>query len=155
MAAPTELTDEALRDYLRMGLPQNEIAKLFKLTKGAISQRVKKLERQAVAKHPEKAIAAHTSLWNTRVAAEENYARALALLDECEGPGDKARVLSEIRQHLQFAMAVMETLYNIQEVQAFQEEVLTVLEECEPGLRERIISRLREKRTIRAAFLPH
>lgn len=154
MARTSKLTDEAIRTCLAQKMTQDEIALSYGLTPGAISQRVAKLEKRAHAKTPENAIKAVASCWDIKAAAEENYARAIATLDDCESGGDRVRAISEVRRHLEFAMQVIEALHNTQETQAFMDEVLRIVEECEPGSRDRILSRLRERRTIRAAFLP-
>lgn len=157
MAPPKKLTDEALKNFVNLGFNQDEIARLSGLTKGAISQRMSKLSRPSVMSSPPVVIAATASLWDVKRAAEENYARALELLKMCDVDGasisDRAKVLAEIRRHFEFSMNVMQTMYSINETQAFQEEVLTILDECEPGTRERILERLRQRRTVRAAFI--
>ena len=156
MARQAALSDEDLRDYLSKGIPQTQIARLCHVSESAISQRVKKFETAVAAKAPQNVVRAVNSLWDIRAAAEENYARCIELLAECEGdPFNKRLAIAEIRQHLQFAMKILETLYAAQETQAFMDEVLNVLDECDPGKRKQILSRLAEKRTVRAAILPH
>lgn len=152
MARTSKLTDEAIRTCLAQGMTQEEIALSYSLTPGAISQRVSKLEKKSIAKAPANASKAAASCWDIKAAAEENYARAIAMLDTCERDGDKVRVIAEVRQHLQFSMQVIEALYNVQETQAFMEEVLNIVEQCEPGSRDKILSRIRERRTLRSAF---
>ena len=93
--------------------------------------------------------AAASSVWDQKQATEENYNRCLQLLEQMSEPGDKLKAVTEIRQHLSHAMQVLQALYTVQEVKAFQEEVLTVLDECEPGLRDKILTRLKERRIIR------
>jgi predicted transcriptional regulator len=157
MARTSNLSDDALRDLIEKEIPQGQIALLYKISQAAVSQRVKNLtkkdERIAYAQTPEHAVKAVASVWDIRSALDENYRRTLQLLnEECETPGDKVRCVGEIRQNLSFAMDVMEKLYAVQETQAFMEEVLKVLDECEPGTRNKILIRLREKRSVRAAF---
>jgi predicted transcriptional regulator len=159
MARTSKLSDDVLRDYVTNGFTQKQIAALCGVTEAAISKRVKILDKRAAAKTPARVLEAHASLWNVREATEENYQRCLALLaametDEEAKPGDKVRALGEVRQHLQFAMSVLETLYAVTETQAFMEEVLNVLGECDPVARQKVLSRLAEKRALRAAFLP-
>jgi DNA-binding Lrp family transcriptional regulator len=148
----TKLTEDLLKQYLGLGMAQKEIARLFGVSEAAVSQRVKRLEKRVAPKCLPVVQAAESSVWDMKAATEANYRRALALLDELAEPGDKIRCIGEIRQHLTHAMNVLQAMYSVQEAKEFQEEVLQVLDECEPGLRDKILTRLRERRTIRAAF---
>ena len=159
MARESKLSDDDLKDLLEKEIPQKQIAALYHISEAAVSKRVKsmtlKQERAALATVPEHVMKAVASVWDTKAALDENYQRVLALLDDsCETAGDKLRAVAEIRQHMQFAMQVLETLYTIQETQAFMDEVMAVLDECEPGVRQKILHRLREKRSVRSAFYP-
>ena len=155
MAAKAKLSDDDLRDYLSKGIPQTQIAALCRVSAQAISQRVKALEARAAAKAPLHAVRAASSMWDTRTAAEENYQRCLALLSDCENATERTRALAEIRQHLQFGMQVIETLYTVQETKDFMTEVLEVIGQIDPDARDTILRKLSEKRALRAAFLPH
>ena len=155
MAAKLSLTDEELRDYLSNGVPQAQIARLCRVSPAAVSQRVKAMEKRAAAKAPPHATLAVASMWDTRAAAEENYQRCLLLLTDCENATERTRALAEIRQHLQFGMQVLETLYTVQETQDFMTEVLDVIGRIDNEARDTILRQLAEKRALRAAFLPH
>ena len=157
MAGKLNLTDADLRDYLSKGIPQKQIASLCRVTESAISQRVKTLERKATQSSLAISVAQTTvsSMWDTRTAADENYQRCLLLLDECENAGERVRALAEIRQHLQFGMQVIETLYTVQEIKDFMAEVLDVIGQIDKNARDTILRKLTEKRALRAAFLPH
>lgn len=149
------ISDEDLRELLYNGIPQEQIAALARCSPQAICQRVKSLEKKAAACAPAEAVQAVASMFDTREAADQNYRRCLALLDECETAADKRAALGEIRMHLQFGMQVLETLYTVQATQNFMKEVLNVIGEVDPDARDTILARLSEKRSLRAAFLPH
>lgn len=149
MAATQKLSDEALRDYLKRGMTQNEIARLVGMSASAVSQRAARLERNGVSRTPEAVAIAHASLWDTKAAAEENYRRALGNYLIAE---DKTKAIAEIRNHIKLGMDVLAVLYSLEEVKAFQEEVLALFDEFDPQLRERLLARIRERRTVRAAF---
>lgn len=149
MAATQKLSDEALRNYLKRGMSQNEIARLAGMSPSAVSQRATRLERNGFSRTPEVVAAAHASLWDTKAAAEENYRRALSNYSVAE---DKTKAIAEIRNHLRLGMDVLSILYSIEEVKAFQEEVLALLDEFDPESRERLLARIRQRRTVRAAF---
>jgi predicted DNA-binding protein YlxM (UPF0122 family) len=151
---PKKLTDEELQDLINKGFGPTAIAEISGVSRSAVNQRIKKLTSSAVivAAAPAAAQAAYASMWDTKQAAEDNYKRALTLLEDCHLPGDKRATITEIRKHLEFAMNVMETLYNIQETQAFMDEVMNILDECEPGSRKKILEKLAARRSIRGAI---
>lgn len=149
-----KLTDEALRILLDANNTQSYIAREYGVTKQYVSQRVKRLERGAAVRAVPVAARAVESLWDTKAAADANYARLIAIMDQSELlTGDRIRVIAEIRQHLAFSMQVMETLFAVQESKAFMDEVMDVLEECDPKVRQRVFDRLRQKKSLRAAFI--
>jgi hypothetical protein len=61
------------------------------------------------------------------------------------------KAVAEIREQLELQNKLFETLYSIQQTQEFQEEVLSVLESFEPGIRTKILIALKEKRLLHAA----
>ena len=135
-----------------MDFSQQEIARLFNVSEQAVSQRVAALNKKCAPMTPQVVAEAQASVWDTRTALQENYQRCLALLDSDDA--DKTRVLAEIRNHLKLAMEVMSLLYSVQETKAFMEEVMQILDDVQPGTREIILARLRERRSIQSAFLP-
>lgn len=159
MPAISKLSDETIRQYLDKQFTQQEIANLCGVSQQAVNKRVKALEHRSQALKPAYINAAVISMWDTRRAAEENYKRSLALYDEALSDpdcsiGEKARVLGEIRGHIDFGLKALQLLYEVNEMKAFQDEVTAVLEEFAPGVRAKIIKRLSEKRSIRAAVQP-
>jgi DNA-binding Lrp family transcriptional regulator len=156
MTDKSKLTDDELRDYLSKGIPQSQIAALYRVTPQAVSKRVKLLDKRSAVTAAAVSTAAEAvvSMWDTRAAAEENYQRCLMLLSECENPTERTRAIAEIRQHIQFGLQVIETLYTVQETKEFMNEVLDVIGQVDADARDTILRRLAEKRSLRAAFLP-
>jgi hypothetical protein len=60
------------------------------------------------------------------------------------------RAMQEIRGQLKLQLEVFQTLYDLRAVQEFQEEVLTAIGEVDPDVRRRIVSKLHQKRALRA-----
>ena len=58
-----------------------------------------------------------------------------------------------MRQHIALSVQVLETLYSLTETQEFMSEVLSVLDECQPGTRAVILGKLADKRALRSAFV--
>ena len=157
MAVPSKLTEDDLKDLLEKGVPQGHIARLYNVSQAYVSHRMKMMEQRLTKTSMAVAVVATTvtSMWDTKNAAEQNYQRCLDLLDECETATERTRVLGEIRQHLQFGVQVVETLFTVQETKDFMNEVLDVIGQLDPDARNTIIRRLAEKRTLRSVFLPH
>ncbi len=64
------------------------------------------------------------------------------------------RSMGEIREQLRLQMEIFKTLYDMQAVREFQEEVLNTIGSVNPEIREKIIHRLRERKALRQSSLP-
>jgi predicted DNA-binding protein YlxM (UPF0122 family) len=64
------------------------------------------------------------------------------------------RAMGEIREQLRLQMEIFRTLYDMQTVKDFQEEVLDAIGSVSPETKERIIKALKERRAIRSAAFP-
>jgi hypothetical protein len=58
-------------------------------------------------------------------------------------------ISSEVRKQIELQLKIAETLYNIQMMQEFQNEVLAIMKEVDPLVHEKLITKLKERRTIR------
>jgi hypothetical protein len=154
MPRPKTIPDADLRALLAAGVSHEEIARRYNVTPSAVSHRLAAIDRANCAIAPPHVERAVASMWDTRDAADENYRRALALLEDPHADQkDRLRAVREIRQHLALGVQVLDTLYNVHDVRAFMEEVLAIIEEVEPDARERIFANIRSKRTLRAVGL--
>ena len=59
------------------------------------------------------------------------------------------KAMAEIRGQLNLQLDIFKTLYDVQAVAEFQKEVLTAIGEVSADVRNRIIQRLKESRTLR------
>jgi hypothetical protein len=64
------------------------------------------------------------------------------------------QVVGQIRQHIELAVKLTERIYDVQQVQSFQEEVLGVIGSLEPEVAARIRGAIQERRTLRLALRP-
>jgi hypothetical protein len=64
------------------------------------------------------------------------------------------QVVGQIRQHIELAVKLTERIYDVQQVHAFQEEVLRVIHEADPPTAARIRGALHERRSLRLALRP-
>lgn len=62
------------------------------------------------------------------------------------------KVMGEIRGQLKLQLEIFQTLFDMQAVQEFQEEVLGAISDVSPEVRDAIITKLNEKRSIRSAI---
>lgn len=152
MAQQAKLSDETLRGYLAHGFSQADIARMCSMSEAAVSKRVKALDRKAAAMTAPPAVeSALASVWDIRTTLERCRLEAETALIESATPFERVAVINSIVAQAKFALTALQTLYSVEENAAFQEEVLAVLEEFEPGTREKVLARLREKRPLRAA----
>lgn len=56
---------------------------------------------------------------------------------------------AEIRKQIELTIKIAETIYNIQNVQEFQADILDVIKEVDEGTKNKIIERLRKRRQVR------
>ena len=61
------------------------------------------------------------------------------------------KAMQEIRGQLSLQLDIFKTLYDVQAVAEFQKEVLTAIGEVAPDVRERIIQRLKENKSLRGS----
>jgi hypothetical protein len=67
----------------------------------------------------------------------------------------KLKHVGEIRKQLSLLLDIAQTLYNAEEVAAFQQIVLEEIKNAAPEVRERIAQRLNEARAIRSTLQFH
>jgi hypothetical protein len=58
-------------------------------------------------------------------------------------------VSGEVRKQIELQLKIAETVYNIQMMQEFQGEIISLLKEVEPILAQKVINKLKERRSIR------
>jgi hypothetical protein len=61
------------------------------------------------------------------------------------------RAMAEIRGQLSLQLEIFQALFSLQAAEEFQNTVLEVIREVEPSVRDKIIHRLNQRRTIRQA----
>jgi len=63
--------------------------------------------------------------------------------------------MAEIRGQLGLQLEIFQALFSLQAAEEFQSTVLEVIREVDPHVRDKIIRRLNERRTIRQAVHFH
>ena len=62
------------------------------------------------------------------------------------------KAMSEIRGQLKLQLDIFQCLYDMKAVQEFQQEVLTAIGEVNTDVRDQIVSKLRERQTVRSTL---
>lgn len=95
------------------------------------------------------------SLLSTSFGSEQEIrTRVQGMVKEIFGDQTVAlRACAEIRQQLELQLEVFRTLYDLQEVESFQKEVLDAIESVSPELRKTIVRRLKERRALRPSAI--
>ena len=59
--------------------------------------------------------------------------------------------VKEVRGQIKLSLEICDSLYNMRTIRDFQQEVLTVISEQNPEVRDEIVNRLKQRRTLRSA----
>jgi predicted transcriptional regulator len=145
-----------LNQMLRSGKSQNEIAKFFGVTPGAISKTKKELNISVVKnvalehahKVVEKNLDAIDQLRRINETANELLDRAVAAQDHATA----IKCMSEIRQQLGLQLEILSTLNDIKAVQEFQASVLEAIGEASLEVRNAVIDKLHARNALRRAI---
>jgi hypothetical protein len=155
-----------LEQLVREGNGVSEIARKLKVTKGAISKRLKALN-VAVAK--DVCLRSAPKLVDNGLDAMAQLRRINGLinkeLDQIEADlevataedrkglqDQKLKHVAEIRKQLGLVLDIAQILYNADEVKAFQEIAVEEIGNVAPEVKHRILQRLNERRLIRSSL---
>lgn len=143
-----------LNQMLRAGKPVKDCASFFKVSPSAISQAKKSLNISVVKNVAlESAHRVVDKNLNTVEQLHKINKAANNLLDTIEKrPELKIKVMAEIRNQLRLQLEIFQTLYDLQAVQEFQQEVLEVIGTVSPEVKDAIINRLVEKHALRRSI---
>lgn len=65
------------------------------------------------------------------------------------------KTAGEIREQILTQLELLKALYSFKEVENFMDEIISVIGECDEEVRNKIISRLNQRRLIRGAIDPN
>ena len=138
------------------GYSQVEIAKVFGVSRQAVSKRIRELRGKT-----SKAVVADKKVQkvlDNRIDAvaqlKQINSEALKLLDELEhDPNMKIKIMAEIRNQLRLQLDILATLYDMNAVRVFQDEVLKAIGEADEATKNEIIQRLNKRHSIRSTVM--
>ena len=152
-----------LDQLLRLGTPQNEIAKIFDVSPAAVSRAKKRLKNNIIRtvslEKANKVVESHLDMMGQlrmiNQAINEELERAKQSVTTANGRDRLAlqdiiiKLSAEIRRQIEAQLKIIEVWHDMKVFSEFQAEVLAVLDEMQPGVRDEIIRRLKEKRALR------
>jgi CheY-specific phosphatase CheX len=182
MPAPRKLllTDLELLQRLEAGATPESIAQVFACSAEAVRARVRQVKANLpapVARRAEEVVSGTlsafdqladnlTTLNGLKAACERlltNDGGTFDLSPQSFDEGDHRAadprlyllsLIREIRQEIEIGVRLAERLHDIQEVERFQQEVLSAIGEASPEVAARIRSALHERRALRLALRP-
>lgn len=151
-----KVNKEMLFRLLNQGKTVKECAKYFGVSPSAISQQKKLLTCDVTRQVSTKAASQIVSENLDMVTQLGDINRAAhRIVDDLSGNPeleDRQVVLkacAEVRKQLGLQLEILKSLHDFEAVAAFQEEVLTAIAEEAPHVRDKIVSRIQARRSIR------
>jgi hypothetical protein len=154
---------------LRDGKSQREISQVFGVTESAVSKARKQLKhvivRVASMERAGEIVEEHLDLMSqlrkVNLIINEELDRARESISEASAQDKRLaqeiliKLSAEIRRQMETYLSIVEVWNDAKITKEFQEEVLHVLDEAEPGTRARIIERLKQRRVVRGLVNLH
>lgn len=151
----------ALQRLLEQGLTGVQMAQALGVQPPAVCKALKKLglaraqdvTLESAKKINKRKLNAMGQLERINSAIEKQLEEIQKELKTAEGPGKadlrdaQIKHTAEIRKQLALLLDISRTLYDVEQVKNFQEIVLEELNNVEPELRNRVLKRLRERRS--------
>jgi len=164
MAKP-KFSDQELKRPVRRGHRLSEIADKLGVSRAAVSMRLKALD-VAITQNVtlvnageivDKELDAADQLRRINKHAHEVIDSLAGAVEDGEITLKDAKEISlkacaEVRKQLSLQLQIFESLYNMQSIAAFQNEVLDAIASVAPEVRDRIVSTLQERKAIRSSL---
>jgi hypothetical protein len=152
-----------LRRMHEEGKPGNEMARFFKVSEGTISKNLKALGLaqnqdivlRSATKINDKKLSAMTRLERIAKVVEDELTYIRKTIKNTKGEERREwqevqlKHTAEIRKQVNLLLEIAQALYNIEEVEAFKKIVLEEIGNESEELRERILQRIRQRRSDR------
>ena len=152
-----------LDQLLRAGKPQTEIAQFFGVTPSAVSRAKSQLKNRVVRtvalEKANEVVESHLDMMgqlrkiNKAINDELDQAKENAAAAEGKDKLALQQIIiklsAEIRRQLEAQLKIVEVWHDMKVISEFQTEVLAILDEMQPGARDEVIQRLKERRALR------
>jgi len=156
-----------LSQMLRSGKTQRQCAKVFGVTEGAISQAKKELNiaviksvalesAHRVVKHHLDAVGQLAKINQKANLILDEMMKTMQGNNLSEFQYKTVRELAlksmaEVRNQLNLQLEMLRTLHDVEEMAAFQKEVLEIISEVDKNAKNEIVQRLKERRALRVS----
>lgn len=154
-----------LDQMLRAGKSQIEIAKYFDVTPGAVSQAKRQLKnnivRTVALEKANEVVESHLDMMgqlrkiNRAINDELDQAKKSAAASEGKNKLALQQIIiklsAEVRRQLEAQLKIVEVWHDMKVISEFQTEVLAIIDQMQPGARDEVIQRLKEKRALRGS----
>jgi hypothetical protein len=154
-----------LDQMLRAGKSQREIANYFNVTPGAVSQAKRQLRnnivRTVALEKANEVVESHLDMMGQlrkiNKAINDELDKAKETAAAAEGKDKLAlqqiiiKLSAEIRRQLEAQLKIVEVWHDMKVISEFQTEVLAIIDRMQPGARDEVIQRLKEKRALRGS----
>jgi DNA-binding Lrp family transcriptional regulator len=153
MAGTAKIKDTKMLRMVNDNIPQAEIARHFGVSPAAVCKRLRELRGRtsyAVAASKTAAIIDNKLDVISDLNSINEQTKTI-LAGAKENPVLALKAISSIQQQISLAITLYEQVYSIDQMNNFNQEVLQVLEECDPALRKKVINRLNAKASLRSA----
>ena len=149
-----QIKDTVMMRMIDSGMSQANVARKFNVSRAAVSKRLKQFRGQtSYAVAGAKIGKVIDSKLNVVDQLQTINRATHDLLSQAQGDANlSVKLIAEIRNQLRMMMDIYDTLYSMESVTEFQEVIVEVMNSCAPELREKFISKLKEKRNLRAAL---
>ena len=149
-----KINETKLLRLFNEGIPQAEIARQLGVTRAAVCIRLRELRvkttRAIAVKRIQETVDKKIDAIEQLLAINE---KANQMLNEAEEePELRLKIMGEIRGQLKLQLDIFKTMFDLQAVQEFMDEVLTVIDQVEPEVKSEIIRRLNERKSVRSAL---
>jgi len=151
-----------VRLLMEKNLTQAQMAKRLKCTSRTIANHVKYIKEHDEI-HIAEAVEGTPQIITARVNKSFDVLGQLTHINEVtlkilkqagKKPELALRAVSQVKDQISLAVNVLKELHSAEVSQKFQESVMEILEECDPDLRMKVLTRLREKSITRRALNP-
>ena len=148
-----KIKDPQLLRWVNEGVSQAEIARRFGVSGAAICKRLKEIRGRtsyAVAAAKTRDIIDNKLDVISELNSINEQTKAI-LANAADDPQLALKAIGTIQQQISLAITLYESVYNVDQMNAFSQTVLQVLEECDPALRKKVIDRLNANASLRSA----
>jgi hypothetical protein len=153
-----------MEQMLRSGMKNKDVAEYFGVTPGCISQHSKNIKnlvvRSVALEKAHEVVSSHLDvvgqLQRINDSINHELQKAQEEADKTDGSARIAfqkiiiELSAEVRRQLDSQVKIFELWHDTRVIHEFHEEILQILEEVKPGLRDEIIHRLQQKRVVRS-----